>query len=72
MTNYYLKPKGDLKNRVTERQDRELTVLDESHPKFHKYQTEYKIHHWMPPAIISPPRDNSIEDLIIDGWHWQP
>ena len=62
MTDYYFRA---YRNRVTERQDKELTALDENQPRFHKYQTEYRFHGWLPPITVSPPRDNSITDLYI-------
>ena len=62
MTDYYLKITTSSK--INDRQHKELEALDDS-GQYHKYQTEYKIHHWVPPVTEIPPRDSSIEGLII-------
>jgi hypothetical protein len=63
MTNYYLHK--ILKNEIKYRHHKQLQALDNNYNHYHKYQTEYKIHHWLPPVTLEPPRDSSIEDLII-------
>ncbi|MAH45307.1 hypothetical protein CMI37_05735, partial [Candidatus Pacearchaeota archaeon] len=50
----------------SDRQRRELCALDRDGPQFHKYQTEYKVHCWVPPITVLPPQDTSIEGLIWD------
>jgi len=65
MTNYYFREWKTGPRGVTARQNRELAALDENHPRFHKYQTEYKFHGYLPPATLLPPRDNSITDIYI-------
>ena len=65
MTNYYFREWKTGPRGVTARQNRELAALDENQPRFHKYQTEYKFHGYLPPATLLPPRDNSITDIYI-------
>tara|TARA_R110002110_G_scaffold18791_1_gene78613 strand:+ start:216 stop:443 length:228 start_codon:yes stop_codon:yes gene_type:complete len=64
---YYLREHHS--NRVSELQEKQLLGLELAcglnYDKYHKYQTEYVIHHWLPPVEYLPPRDNSIEGLII-------
>ena len=62
MTNYY---HIQIKNKIKYRHRKELEALDTNCSIYHKYQTEYKIHHWIPPVTLEPPRDSSIEGLII-------
>ena len=61
--NYYLHK--ILKNEIKYRHHKQLQALDNNFDHYHKYQTEYKIHHWLPPVTLEPPRDSSIEGLII-------
>lgn len=61
-TAYYFRTS---ENRITERQRKELTVFNNNYEKYHKYQTEHKIHYWLPPITVLPPQDNSITDLYI-------
>jgi hypothetical protein len=63
MTDYYLKITTS--NKINDRQHRELEALDNI-SQYRKYQTEYKIHCWVPPITILPPQDTSIEGLIWD------
>ena len=63
MIDYYLKITTS--NKINDRQRRELEALDNS-SHYHKYQTEYKIHCWIPPITVLPPQDTSIEGLIWD------
>jgi len=63
MTNYYIK--SAMSCEIKDRHHRELQALDNNYDHYHKYQTEYKIHYWLPPVTLEPPRDNSIEDLTI-------
>tara|TARA_R110002167_G_scaffold103168_3_gene267145 strand:+ start:912 stop:1094 length:183 start_codon:yes stop_codon:yes gene_type:complete len=60
MTDYFI-----AQNKITLRQHNELAVMDYNFNIHHKYQTEYKVHCWIPPITEIPPRDSSIEDLII-------
>jgi hypothetical protein len=57
MIDYYLPVKSD---KLTIRQHINLRALDANHPLYHKYQVEYKVHCWIPPLEILPPRDYSI------------
>jgi len=61
--NYYLRE--HFSNRISPRQAKQLLALDRNYNKYDKYQIEYKVNHWLPPIEILPPRDSSIEDLII-------
>ena len=65
MTNYYFREFKVGPNQVTARKCKELTALGHNHEKYHKYQTEYKFHGWIPPITVLPPRDNSITDIYI-------
>ena len=61
--NYYLRE--HFSNRISARQEKQLLALDHNWNRFHKYQTEHVVHGELPPLEIFPPRDNSIEGLII-------